>query len=110
MTVTVTAAALVPFVNTDKGSYKACGVIYYKVRTFSATDVLLNAGILVNFIDPNSVVQSSTSVTTGNNGTGVFTSIFQLPQGAVTGGWNLKSIYQCSGGVNITAAKQFTVT
>ncbi|MEM3555133.1 MAG: hypothetical protein QXF56_00185 [Candidatus Micrarchaeia archaeon] len=76
-------------VHTDKGNYRSCGAVYYKVSIYDENGKLRDENISVRVYNPSGAVVNESKVQTRN---GVFQSFYNLPPGSAVGRWLIKAI------------------
>ncbi len=92
--------------STDASTYSGCGAVFYRVSLYDQNSRLTNSYITTTFVYPDSSTAFTQSSLYPNNGTGVYTGVYQLNSTSPVGTWLLKIVEN----FGVIAGKNFFVS
>ena len=95
----------IPSLTTSQGNYSACGIIFYKIRTFNSTGGLINSTVTEYILNSTGDIVNQTTLTP-NNGTGSYLGNYTLTFDVTVGTWTIEA-ENVSG---VIGARDFTVS
>jgi len=76
-----------PFITFDKTSYPNCGFMYYRVGATYENGSGADTNVTITMVDSNGATQSTSNLTAGNGGVGIYNGNYTLPYNTALGNW-----------------------